>query len=350
MLRKKLLEHVTSKRGVKVCPRLLTPSAAHEGRRYILALSALSLWCVCGVALPASAHDFWIEPSTFRPQPGSVIKVALRVGEDFKGEPVRRESEKIERFLLASSAGTAPIKGMEGADPAGLVRVDSPGLHTIVYRSTRSSIELPAEKFEAYLKEEGLERIVALRAARGESAKAGREVYSRCAKAIVLCGDPPVSPLMKGGGDFPFGLAPRSPSATLGKGSDPPQSPLVKGGGDLSAFLARGGEIIGLPLELVAEANPYALSPGGSFAVRVLFENQPLPGVLVTLISREEPQRTQSARSDDNGRVAFTLPPSGVVLIKTVHMTEAPPEVDADWESFWASMTFEVPSSPTASR
>jgi hypothetical protein len=41
----------------------------------------------CAAALfvtgSAQEHDFWIEPSTFRPPPGAIVAVHLWVGENF---------------------------------------------------------------------------------------------------------------------------------------------------------------------------------------------------------------------------------------------------------------------------
>ena len=39
----------------------------------------------------------------------------------------------------------------------------------------------------------------------------------------------------------------------------------------------------------------------------------------------------------------FDLTPPGVWLVKAVHMVPAPAASGADWESLWASLTFEVP-------
>ena len=47
-------------------------------------------------------------------------------------------------------------------------------------------------------------------------------------------------------------------------------------------------------------------------------------------------------RTDQAGRVRFRLADPGVWLIATVHMTAAPPGVDAHWQSIWASETFEL--------
>jgi len=37
------------------------------------------------------------------------------------------------------------------------------------------------------------------------------------------------------------------------------------------------------------------------------------------------------------------LPRPGVWLVKVVHMVPAPKDTGADWESLWASLTFEIP-------
>ena len=43
-----------------------------------------------------------------------------------------------------------------------------------------------------------------------------------------------------------------------------------------------------------------------------------------------------------DGRVRFRLQPGGMWLVKTVHMVRAPGGSNAEWESIWASLTFEV--------
>jgi len=251
--------------------------------------------------LPSAAvgHDFWIEPSSFHPPVPADLSVALRAGQDFRGEPVPRMASRIVRFAVISSGKERPIEGLPGADPAGLVRIEEPGLSILVYRSNRATLELNAEKFEEYLAEEGLERIVAERARRGERGRPSREVYSRSVKALVFAG------------------ADRS-------GSD---------------------RAVGLTLELVAEKSPEILRPGQVLPVRLLWEGRPLEGALVVAMSRRDPSRKVSARTDRQGRVSLSLPAEGIWLVKSVHMAPAPKETGADWESLWASLTFEIPES-----
>lgn len=244
------------------------------------------------------AHDFWIEPSTFTPQPGERVTVRLRVGEHFQGDPVPRRPERIERFAVVGESDERRIEGVAGTDPAGFAAFDAPGLHHLLYDSSRASVELAGPEFEKYLAEEGLERISGLRAERGQTPARAREVYSRCAKSLVAVG---------------------------GKGA---------GGHD---------RILGLPLELVPEGSPYALTGGGSLPVQLLYEGKPLAGALVVALRRDRPARKISARTDTGGRVMLSLDFPGVWLVKAVHMVPAPKETGADWESFWASLTFEVP-------
>jgi uncharacterized GH25 family protein len=57
------------------------------------------------------------------------------------------------------------------------------------------------------------------------------------------------------------------------------------------------------------------------------------------------PMAKITARTDSKGHVTLRLPQDGIWLIKAVHMVAAPAGSDADWASFWASLTFELKSS-----
>lgn len=246
---------------------------------------------------PAIAHDFWIEPSTFRPAVGATVAVALRVGEEFRGDPVGRSAERIVKFVMRTPSGETAIPGEEGADPAGAARVGVAGLHVVGYRSNNARVELPADKFEQYLREEGLEKAIALRARRGESAKPSKERYSRCAKSLLSVGD-------------------------SGAGRDVP---------------------LGFTLEIVSEANPYRARAGEKLPFRVLLRDKPAAGILVIALPRDAPASKLSGRTDSRGRVSLRLPTPGVWLLKAVHIEPLSGE-DVDWESLWASSTFELPA------
>jgi len=255
---------------------------------------------VVAIALSSSllfAHDMWIEPTTFSPEPGQLVGVRLRVGQDLLGDPLPRDASLINQFIFEDAAGRKPVVGRDGADPAGFLRAAMPGLLVIGYRSNPSAVELPTEKFNQYLQEEGLETIAALRARRNEAGASTRELFSRCAKSLVFSG---------------------TPSA------------------------ARGDRPLGFTLELVAERNPYVLRADEDLPVLLTYENRPLAGALVVAMNRLNPFEKLAARTDTDGRVRFRLRPGGMWLVKAVHMVPAAAGSHAEWASFWASLTFEL--------
>jgi uncharacterized GH25 family protein len=243
-----------------------------------------------------SAHDMWIEPMTFSPQAGEIVGVKLRVGQDLLGDPLPRDTSLINQFVVEDSEGRKPLVGRDGSDPAGFLRVPAPGLLVVGYGSNPSSVELTPEKFNQYLKDEGLDAVAALRVQRHETGAKAREVFSRCAKSLILSG---------------------------------------------AANEKQADRRLGFTLELVAERNPYALRAGQDLPVRLTYENHPLAGALVIAMNRLNPSEKLSARTDADGRVHFKLRPGGMWLIKAVHMIPAPSGSNAEWASYWASLTFE---------
>src|SRR5262249_48221614 len=211
----------------------------------------------------------------------------------------------INQFVFEDETGRRPLVGRDGADPAGFLRVAAPGLMVIGYRSNPSAVELPAEKFNQYLKEEGLDAVAALREQRRQTGSSAREMFARCAKSLVLSGKPGEQ---------------------------------------------QGDRVLGFPLELLAERNPYAPGAAQDLPVRLTYENRPLQGALVVAMNRLNPSDKQAARTDSDGRVRLHLRPAGMWLIKAVHMIAAPAGSSAEWSSFWASLTFELPAAGAAQR
>jgi uncharacterized GH25 family protein len=263
-----------------------------------------SCWLVvAGLVLSVAslaAHDMWIEPTDFLPDAGKVIGVRLRIGQDFLGDPLPRDPALIEQFISIDSTGRKPVYGRDGADPAGLMRVTEPGLLILGYQSRPSPVVLPATKFSQYLKEEGLDAIAELRARRNQTSSDAREIFSRCAKSLVRYGMP----------------------------TD-----------------AQADRVLGFTLELVSERNPYTMRAGEDLPLSLTYEGRPLPGVLVVAMNRTNPMAKIMSRTDNKGHVTLRLPQDGMWLIKAVHMIPAPAGSNAEWASFWASLTFELKSS-----
>jgi uncharacterized GH25 family protein len=244
------------------------------------------------VAYSAQAHDFWIEPSAFKRQPGSIVAVHLWVGQDFVGDPVPRQSNSIEQFFVRQGGTEAAIGGANNIDPAGQFRRDGEGTAVIGYSSNGSAAELPAGKFEDYLRQYGLDDIVAERSRRGETTKPGKERFYRYAKALLT------------------GTA-KSDTTT---------------------------QALGFAYEIVPGDDPTITT--GPLRGRILYDSKPLAGALVEALWRDDPSIRLSIRSDAQGGFVFVLPRPGVWLIKSVHMVRAGFFASDDWESLWASLNF----------
>ena len=242
--------------------------------------------------------NFWIEPSAFRPAVGTDVALTLYVGEDFAGDSLPHITDWYATFMIAAPDGDHPAAGELDDDPAGRFPISVPGIHVVGYRSVGKLVEMAGEDFTDYLRIKGLERIIGLRLRRGEDDAPATEFFSRCAKAVLAAGGQP-----------------------LDTGFD---------------------RNLGFTLELIPEKNPYTLTRGDILPVRLLYEGRPLQGALVVAFTRDEPAAKLRARTDVRGRVDLELSQSGVWLVTAVHMIFASPSLEAEWESLWASLTFEL--------
>ncbi len=260
------------------------------------AISALGLVSV--VAVQALAHDVWIEPAGHRASIGSEVAVRIFVGDLPEKEEVAFKKERVARFEAVGPSRTISIAGEEGRTPIGSFRALDPGLHVLVYQTHYSFIELDAGKFTEYLKEDGLEHIIAEREKLGEAERGAKEKYRRFAKSIVMVGD-------------------------------------EDGGFDRR---------VGLLYELIPETPPSKWAPGKELTFRIELQGAPLSGAKVKLVCVADASSSLKARTDPEGRVRFMPTAPGVWYAASVHMLRAPDELQCDWESFWASCSFEIPA------
>jgi hypothetical protein len=270
-----------------------------------MCLFALAGW----VAVPASAHEFWLTPGKYIVWPPDTAVVRAVAGTGFRGEAKPWDPTHSVRFVARTARRVDLAPGTSPGDFvwSRFTPVDRGGA-MFAFESGFTPIELPAAPFDAYLKDQGLDAVWAARhpRARAGVAKPGRERYRRCAKLWLI-------------------------------GSD----------------AARATTPIGLPLEIVPLSIP---GSGNSLRVRVLWKGQPLSGGLVKAwhapltISDEssaEPAPRDSVpvawkgRSDTHGEVLLPIVQTGEWLLSVEHMDPSADRVAADWESTWASLTFD---------
>ena len=241
----------------------------------------------------ALAHDLWLAPASLVAAPGPAPAVVLRLGEDLIVEEERPlEAVKATRWVHAWKGRNEELLRDGALTQIGTLRR---GWHALAMDRTPAVLELPADRFRAYLAEEGLAHVVARRDELGEREAPGRERYRRCLKALVRVGEAP-----SGGWD-----------ARLGQ-----------------------------PLELVAVDDPASVKAGAGWRVRVWFRDAPLEGARLRLtVDGATGPRSVDATSDAEGYATFVAPGAGDALVTMVHMQRAQPGDTVEWESWWGALS-----------
>lgn len=264
--------------------------------RTAVALLALS-W-----ALSVRAHEFWVLPDRFQLAGPGPATLSLAVGQEFTGDRVGFSRALLAQFEHLSAEGRADLRARVPADGAAASwRVDltRPGTHVLAITTEPSEIVLPAEKFNDYLRAEGLQAVLRERERTGRSETEGRERYRRNIKTLVQ----------------------------VGARGDP-------------TYAVRTGQ----RLEILPLSDPARARSGEPLSFRLLFDTRSLPGALVKFWHRRGEQvQLLSATTDREGRVAFTPPEAGTWMASVVHMIPATDPPAHDWDSYWGNLTFALP-------
>lgn len=246
---------------------------------------------------PAAAHDFWLEPSSFRPKPGEKVSLRLHVGDGFVSEGEKALDKKGTPRFTAWLAGKKIdlLPGPDGRKPLATLVAPTSGTCLVALERSPRLIRLEGKKFDEYLRSEHLAGPLKERERKGEKGKPARERYGRGIKLLLQVG---------------------------GK--------------------AEGwGRVVGHKLEIVPLQNPAALKAGDSLPVRVLFGGKPLARGPLTVYSRAGGKVSAGVVSlDDKGEASVPLR-AGPTLLRLVHMWRGDGK-EADWESAWAALSFEV--------
>jgi uncharacterized GH25 family protein len=270
---------------------------------FVTGFCALMLLCA---PRAASAHDFWIQPTSFWLLSGSGTAMTLEVGHGPDRQRSALPLRRITRFGAVTPAGdTVDLRGaltLGGANADGALSFSAPGAYVVALETDAGAqSHLPADRFNAYAEDEGLEPALTARARYGLGRADATERYSRRAKAIVQVG---------------------APSAAL---QDQVTRP------------------IGLLLEIVPEVSPYAAAPGDTLPVRVFYEGKPLASALVKLTDlARDATPMETHRTDAAGRAVFSVPRSGSWLLNVVWTKPLRGEA-VDFETVFSSISFGFP-------
>jgi uncharacterized GH25 family protein len=243
-------------------------------------------------AAQAAAHDTWLRPHAFRLAPGATLRLELTSGGAFPELDWAPEPERLSLARVRLVGVTADVpKGTRGEHALVLTTPLRAGGVAAVWVSTKPvTLTLQEAEVEEYLHEIGAAEALRQWSQR-KPPRAWRERYRKHAKTLVQVG----------------GLSDDA-----------------------------WGRPVGLELEIVPEADPFALRPGESLPVRVLKRGTPLAGFPLAAAAPGAERRLVTTDAEGRARVGIDRP--GPWLLAG---TEIRPKGGA-WESDFTTLTLEV--------
>jgi len=249
-----------------------------------------------------AAHDLFLKLNTYFLAPNTAVRVPVLNG-TFSTSENSIDRDRVAALTLVGPAGSASLDttALTARNDTSFIALRTGGEGTyVVGLSVRSrEIELTGEQFNGYLKEEGLDDVLAERTRSGTLAKPAKERYAKHVKAV-----------------FQVGATRSEAWATA----------------------------LGYPAELVPLENPYALRGGATLRVRCLLDGQPAADVTVLAGGRTRTGARHplvKVRSDAEGIASIPLAAAGKWYVKFIKLVEST-EPGITHQSRWATLTFEV--------
>lgn len=257
-------------------------------------------WCVMVFGARLFADDLYLMPDQFRPTPGKPLRVVLQNGDGFPEAGAATKADRLRDTRLLSKAGPVDFTAItvEAKRTTAQVQVPASGSAILTTRTIPRFIELDAAEFTAYLQEENLTNVIQWREKNGQQNKPGRERYSKYVKSLLAVGA-------------------------------------------ADGFFQ---EKTGLTIEIIPEVDPYSLRPGQTLPVQVLLRGEPAADIAVesSWLEQGKAKSALAGRTDQQGRVRVPVNALGPHRLHAIVMERcAEPQV-ADWESFWATLTFAI--------
>ena len=256
-----------------------------------------------------AAHEFWVTPSGWVLPPGGRATILANVGDQFPGANSFTTPDRIETIRLVGPGTDTvippPYRREKDSLAADTQLPKAPGTYVGIVVVKPRVGEKSGPVFQQHIAHQGLDDVRDYRAKHRETEKAVRERYSRYGKTLLRVGT---------GGSSTHVTTP-----------------------------------VGLKIELVPQVDPTTLRAGSMLRVRLLLDGQPAANALVGAIyasARGTPETWPlTGRTDAKGDVEFRLQDAGPWLIRavrTVRRTGETGDLAADWESYWASLSFQL--------
>jgi hypothetical protein len=254
-----------------------------------------------GAASLLLAHDLFIKLDSYFLAPNSTVRVPILNG-TFSVSEGSVARNRVMDITVVSPTGRLQIdttNWIAENDTTFLqIRTGDGGTYVVGASTRPNLIELEAEDFNRYLELDGIPDVLEQRRKNNELDKAARERYHKHVKAVFQVGDT------------------RTETYST---------------------------VLGYPAEIVPLENPYTLSVDETLRVRALVDGNPVANQLMIAGGENDGEviEERSTRTDADGVARFTVDSPGRWYVKFINMSPSPEE-DLDYESKWATLTFEI--------
>ncbi len=247
------------------------------------------------------AHDMFLKLDTYFLAPNTPARVLVLNG-TFQVSENGVDRERLADLSVVSPGGIAAVApdawSVTGDSTWLALRTGSPGTYVVGASILPRELSLSADDFNQYLEHDAIPDVLDERRRTGELDQPARERYSKHVKAVFQVGE---------------------------ERSDGFATPL------------------GYPAEIVPLVNPYGLRPGDQLRVRCLVDGRAVANQTVVAGGEGKggPLEERRFRTDAHGVVRLVVDRPGKWYVKFINMVRSPEE-GFDYESKWATLTFEV--------
>ena len=255
------------------------------------------------VATALQAHDLFFRLDSFHVAPNSTVRIRALNG-TFSSSENSVTSDRLRDVSVVSADGRAhpdTATWSSKGDTSVLTFKTGPSGTYVVGASLKPrEITLKSADFNKYLADDGIPDVLAARKTKGELGKDATERYSKHIKALVQVGS-------TRSGDF--------------------------------------STVLGYPAEIIPLDNPYTLKAGSTLRIRTMVDGKAIGNQLVVSGGRTKNgnrQPEKRIRSDASGIARIRLPNTGQWYVKFISMTPYQGDEKIDYESKWATLTFEI--------
>lgn len=266
-------------------------------RKNILLLLALSVFTFVG------AHEFWLQPQQFKYHQNDQTFISFKVGQQYSGINWQGNRDKVNKILVYSPTCnvlnvTDKVSSAKGDSLK--MHFDEKGTYMITFNGEKNLIDLDAREYNACLKMDGLDDAMFYRVKNKENRKPAKEYFQRSVKTIVQVEE------------------------------------------EMSNICTQPTE---LPLDIVPLSNPYLTSADGvpaKIAFKVFLNKQPLKNAQVRIWHEraDNKKKFTELKTNEDGVIETRILPEGKWMVSCVHMERLKDNTEAEWQSYWATLTF----------